>query len=140
MSYAYLTRKQANTMYSAHKRGEITLNKSIISTMYHIVGVPTNELNDSETEAYLRIRKGLDLYFKSSAKDAETYLNGGTIREIPSHISFQPWRIATADEKETLKETGKLIKVNPITGEVAPERWPYGWRMVVEYRTVVVPA
>ena len=38
MNYSYLTRKQANIIYSAYKQGKLDIKKSIVNKVYDIVG------------------------------------------------------------------------------------------------------
>ena len=53
MSYDYFTRKQANILYGAVKRGQLDMNKKDINRMYNTI-VETRHMNLSQDDRIFR--------------------------------------------------------------------------------------
>lgn len=79
--FNYFTRKQANIIYAAIKRGEIKMLKRDVNRMYNLVGVRGFNLSAEDCEFLSKLDKVITAIFDSRLDVANGLLNGETWRK-----------------------------------------------------------
>ena len=74
MSYQHLTKKQANVVYAAYKRGDVSMDKATINRMYRMVGVAG--------ESFDHFSKACDHIINGRLDMAQAELDGKRTREV----------------------------------------------------------
>ena len=79
--FNYFTRKQANIIYAAIKRGEIKMVKRDVNRMYNLVGVRGFNLSVEDCEFLGKLNNVITAIFDSRLDVANGLLNGETWRK-----------------------------------------------------------
>ena len=79
--FNYFTRKQANIIYAAIKRGEIKMVKRDVNRMYNLVGVRGFNLSVEDCEFLGKLDNVITAIFDSRLDVANGLLNGETWRK-----------------------------------------------------------
>ena len=79
--FNYFTRKQANIIYAAIKRGEIKMVKRDVNRMYNLVGVRGFNLSVEDCEFLGKLNNVIAAIFDSRLDVANGLLNGETWRK-----------------------------------------------------------
>lgn len=79
--FNYFTRKQANIIYAAIKRGEIKMLKRDVNRMYNLVGVRWFNLSVEDCEFLGKLGNVITAIFDSRLDVANGLLNGETWRK-----------------------------------------------------------
>ena len=84
-SYATFTRKQANVIYTAFKRGELTMTRKQTSAMYDLVG----KQRVTEAEAKMRgmFERVIGFVFDGNIEMAQALLDGREVRKVYETIT-----------------------------------------------------
>lgn len=117
MNYSYFTRKQANILYAATKRGELTIDRRTMSAIYDLVGDTSREVYAFRSKA----EQAIGFLFKDRADLAQAVLDGKTVDLRPIATTFKP--VGRLSNLDKLKDAGKWFEVNPLTGDTAPRGW-----------------
>lgn len=102
MNYAYITRKQANIIYAAVKRGKLHASKKFINKLYDAV-----ERTDSDM--YSLVNGIVDYLFKGNVEFAQALIDGKCINEVHALV-IDGYRPATADD--LFWSIGEMIEVS----------------------------
>lgn len=112
-SYSTFTKKQANVIYAAIKRGELTASKQTVKEMYNMVGATSLDTDE-------QIRRGhfercIGHLLEGRTEFAQMELDGHTVK-YEYVVTGTIERVATDDD--WFDETGTII-----TEEVGEWRW-----------------
>jgi len=113
--YDYFTRKQANILYGAIKRGELYADKGTIKDMYDIVDRRSYSLSLSDRIFRGHLERALDHYLNKRPEYAQEELNGNIVRLEHVKIGTET-REATEDD--WFYEPGELIE-----DDIYEDRW-----------------
>lgn len=119
MNYTYVTRKQANIIYAAIKRGELHATKKFINRLYDSVE-RTNSGMDS------RVNGIIDYLFKGNIEFAQALIDGKYINETRTlvHDGYRP-----ATENDLFWSVGEMIEES---------HWETTYTIADNYRPTVI--
>lgn len=105
--FNYFTRKQANIIYAAIKRGEIKMTKRDVNKMYGLVGVRGFNLSVEDCEFLGKLDNVITAIFDSRLDVANGLLNGETWRkeQVATDKVIDEWLNFFTDEVEPIYET-----------------------------------
>lgn len=103
MNYAYITRKQANIIYSAVKRGELNASKKFINKLY-------DSVERTDSDMYLRVNDIIDWIFKKNFDFAQAIIDGSLIEKKTVEI-VDGYRIATDHEDNPFLIAGEKVEI-----------------------------
>ena len=115
MGYSYFTRKQANILYGAIKRGELYADKGTIKDMYDIVGISDDYLSLDDRIFRGHLERAISHYLEGRPEYAQEELNGNIVKKEYVQVGTTK-RVATEDD--WFEELGSIIE-EPIH----EERW-----------------
>lgn len=105
--FNYFTRKQANIIYAAIKRGEIKMVKRDVNRMYNLVGVRGFNLSVEDCEFLGKLDNVITAIFDSRLDVANGLLNGEMWRkeQVATDKVIDEWLNVFTDELELIYET-----------------------------------
>ena len=105
--FNYFTRKQANIIYAAIKRGEIKMVKRDVNRMYNLVGVRGFNLSVEDCEFVGKLDNVITAIFDSRFDVANGLLNGETWRkeQVATDKVIDEWLNLFTDELVPIYET-----------------------------------
>ena len=112
-SYSHFTKKQANIIYAAVKRGELEMGKKDINRMYNLVGA--NTLDNDERKFRGHLERCISQLLEGRTEYAQAELDGNTVRWVEEVVGYAE-RVATEDD--WFDEPGSIIRE-----EVREGRW-----------------
>ena len=92
MSYEYLTKKQANVVYAAYKRGEVSMDEATINRMYGMVGVAG--------ESFGHFSQACDHIINGRLEMAQAELDGKDTREVCVMVEVRKVVVTEENEEE----------------------------------------
>ena len=112
--FNYFTRKQANIIYAAIKRGEIKMVKRDVNRMYNLVGVRGFNLSVEDCEFLDKLDNVITAIFDSRLDVANGLLNGEMWRKehVQTDKVVDEWLNLFTDELVPIYETVEMwVKV-----------------------------
>ena len=112
--FNYFTRKQANIIYAAIKRGEIKMVKRDVNRMYNLVGVRGFNLSVEDCEFLGKLDNVITAIFDSRLDVANGLLNGEMWRkeQVATDKVIDEWLNVFTDELVPIYETVEMwVKV-----------------------------
>lgn len=112
--FNYFTRKQANIIYAAIKRGEIKMVKRDVNRMYNLVGVRGFNLSVEDCEFLSKLNNVITAIFDSRLDVANGLLNGEMWRkeQVATDKVIDEWLNLFTDELVPIYETVEMwVKV-----------------------------
>lgn len=112
--FNYFTRKQANIIYAAIKRGEIKMVKRDVNRMYNLVGVRGFNLSVEDCEFLGKLDNVITAIFDSRLDVANGLLNGEIWRkeQVATDKVIDEWLNLFTDELVPIYETVEMwVKV-----------------------------
>ena len=112
--FNYFTRKQANIIYAAIKRGEIKMVKRDVNRMYNLVGVRGFNLSVEDCEFLGKLDNVITAIFDSRLDVANGLLNGEMWRkeQVATDKVIDKWLNLFTDELVPIYETVEMwVKV-----------------------------
>lgn len=108
--FNYFTRKQANIIYAAIKRGEIKMVKRDVNRMYNLVGVRGFNLSAEDCEFLGKLDNVITAIFDSRLDVANGLLNGETWRKerVATDKVIDEWLNVFTDELVPIYETVEM--------------------------------
>lgn len=105
--FNYFTRKQANIIYAAIKRGEIKMVKRDVNRMYNLVGVRGFNLSAEDCEFLGKLDNVIAAIFDSRLDVANGLLSGETWRkeQVATDKVIDEWHNLFTDEIVPIYET-----------------------------------
>lgn len=104
-SYSTFTKKQANILYFAVKRGQLEMSKSEISRMYDLVG--KNMLDADEATFKGQLTSAISHYLEGRTDCAQARLDGKKVEEVKVIDGYTE---RVADEDDWFEEPGTIIR------------------------------
>ena len=112
--FNYFTRKQANIIYAAIKRGEIKMVKRDVNRMYNLVGVRGFNLSVEDCEFLGKLNNVITAIFDSRLDVANGLLNGEkwSKEQVATDKVIDEWLNLFTDELVPIYETVEMwVKV-----------------------------
>lgn len=112
--FNYFTRKQANIIYAAIKRGEIKMVKRDVNRMYNLVGVRGFNLSVEDCEFLGKLDNVITAIFDSRLDVANGLLNGEMWRkeQVATDKVIDEWLNLFTEELVPIYETVEMwVKV-----------------------------
>ena len=112
--FNYFTRKQANIIYAAIKRGEIKMVKRDVNRMYNLVGVRGFNLSAEDCEFLGKLDNVITAIFDSRLDVANGLLNGEVWRkeQVATDKVIDEWLNLFTNELVPIYETVEMwVKV-----------------------------
>ena len=112
--FNYFTRKQANIIYAAIKRGEIKMAKRDVNRMYNLVGVRGFNLSVEDCEFLGKLDNVITAIFDSRLDVANGLLNGEVWRkeQVATDKVIDEWLNLFTNELVPIYETVEMwVKV-----------------------------
>ena len=108
--FNYFTRKQANIIYAAIKRGEINMAKRDVNRMYNLVGVRGFNLSVEDCEFLGKLDNVITAIFDSRLDVANGLLNGEKWRkeQVATDKVIDEWLNLFTDELVPIYETVEM--------------------------------
>lgn len=115
-SYSTFTKKQANALYSAVKRGELEMDGKNIKRMYDLVG--KNTLDTGECIFRGQLESAIRHLFSNRIECAQARLDGKKVEEVRVIDGYTE---CVATEDDWFEEPGSIIRE-----EIAHYEWVIG--------------
>ena len=108
--FNYFTRKQANIIYAAIKRGEIKMVKRDVNRMYNLVGVRGFNLSAEDCEFLGKLDNVITAIFDSRLDVANGLLNGEVWRkeQVATDKVIDEWLNLFTNELVPIYETVEM--------------------------------
>lgn len=74
--HGIFTRKQAGTLYAAHKSGNILMTRKQIDAMYDLVNCPHKDMSAEQRKLHARLKDALDFVCMDEYELAQDCING----------------------------------------------------------------
>lgn len=103
-SYSTFTKKQANVIYAAIKRGELTASKQTVREMYNLVGATSLDTDEQVRRGHFE--RCISHLLEGRTEFAQMELDGHTVRR-EYVVTGTIKRVATDDD--WFEETGSII-------------------------------